>query len=71
MPPVATPATAPPDIVALFRRRQRVIVGAAIGDHTDKATVLVEHVGAPGWFVVRLEDGAEPSVHASNLRAVA
>lgn len=67
--PSATPATAPPDAVALFRRRQRVIVGTAIGDHTDRATVLSEHKGAPGWFVVRLEDGAEMSVHGSSLRA--
>ncbi len=53
-----------------FRRRQRVLVGNAMGGRVD-AAVIVKPQKAPhaDWYVVRFEDGSELSAHVSSIRA--
>jgi hypothetical protein len=54
---------------ATFSRRQRVLVGAAVGPHVEGGIIVKRHAGTD-WYVVRFDNGSELSAHATSMRAV-
>jgi hypothetical protein len=52
-----------------LKRRQRVVIGYAMGDQTDLGTIVRPDSHMAGWYIVRFDDGGKLCIHGSNLTA--